>query len=108
MVHHLNKAMCDSQDPFQFAYKQGRSTEDAVITLMHLISKHLDKPNSYGLFYRLFLGFSSAFNTIQPDLLNSKAGHTLYNLSPFLTRLLSRKFRPAQEDKSNFTFSNQR
>ena len=37
---------------------------------MHLISKHLDKPNSYAR--GLFIDFSSAFNTIQPDLLLTK------------------------------------
>lgn len=70
MFYHLNVAIFNSQDPFQFAYRQGRSTEDAV-TLVHLISKHLDSnPKSYAR--GLFLDFSSAFNTIQPDLLITK------------------------------------
>ena len=70
IVKHLNRQMGGLHDPYQFAYKQGRSTEDAVVTLVHIISKHLDKPNTYAR--ALFLDFSSAFNTIQPNLLLSK------------------------------------
>lgn len=35
--------MGDKLDSQQFAYKHNRSTEDAVVTLMHLILKHLDQ-----------------------------------------------------------------
>ena len=70
IIQHLNKAIGNKQDPFQSASKQGRSTEDAAVKLMHLISKHLDKPKTHAR--ALFLDFSSAFNIIQPDLLLSK------------------------------------
>ena len=41
--------------------------EDATLTLLDIVSKHLD---STGNFVRiLFMYFSSAFNTIQPHLL---------------------------------------
>ena len=55
--------MKEQVDPYQFAYKQGCGTENAVTTLVHLIAKHLDKHKTYAR--ALFLDFSSAFNTIQ-------------------------------------------
>jgi hypothetical protein len=57
-------------DPFQFAYKQNRSTDDATLTLLHNAYSHLDKSGSFVRI--LFIDFSSAFNTIQPHLLASK------------------------------------
>ena len=49
-------------DPLQFAYRQGWSTEDAVISVTHLISKHLVDPKAYA--HVLFADFSSPFNTL--------------------------------------------
>lgn len=68
----LSQSIQDKLDPHEFAYKRERSTKDAVATLMHLVSKHLDTPkiNSYARV--LFIDFSSAFNTIKPDILLSK------------------------------------
>ena len=57
-------------DTYQFAYKRNRGTEDAVVTLIRLILKHLDKPKTTAR--ALFLDFTSAFNTIQPELLLAK------------------------------------
>ncbi len=57
-------------DPLQFAYRPGRGTDDATLTLLHKVYTHLDKSNSYVRL--LFADFSSAFNTIQPHLLLSK------------------------------------
>ena len=37
----------DYLDPFQYAYRQGRGTYDAVNTVVHLILKHLDKLKAY-------------------------------------------------------------
>lgn len=54
LVQHHNRAL--HQDPFQFAHKQGRSTEEAVVTLVHLVSKHLGTPKTYAR--ALFLDFS--------------------------------------------------
>ena len=51
------------QDPFQFAYRQKRGVEDAIIVF-------LDKPRTYCRI--LFVDFSSAFNTIQPSILLEK------------------------------------
>ena len=55
---------------FQFAYRQGRGADDAVNTVVHLILKHLDKPNAYARL--LFIHFSPAFNIIQPHTLLTK------------------------------------
>ena len=58
------------QDPFQFAYKPNRCTDDATITLLHHVHSHLDTQGNYARI--LFIDFSSAFNTIQPHLMISK------------------------------------
>jgi gmma-aminobutyric acid receptor subunit gamma len=57
-------------DPYQFAYKPGRSTDDATLTLLHNAYTHLDNTNSFVRI--LFVDFSSAFNTIQPHLMALK------------------------------------
>ena len=54
-------------DPFQFAYKAKRGVEDATLTLLNVISQHLDSSGSCVRI--LFMDLSSAFNTIQPHLL---------------------------------------
>ena len=58
------------QDPFQFAYRANRGTEDAIATLMHHLCSHLDNPQTSARV--LFVDFSSAFNTIQPHLMMQK------------------------------------
>ena len=60
-------------DPMQFAYRSKRGVDDATLTLLNNIYRHLDRPNSYARL--LFLDFSSAFNTIQPYLLLQKLQH---------------------------------
>ena len=57
-------------DPYQFAYKQNRSTDDATVTLLNHAYTHLEKKNSFVRI--LFIDFSSAFNTIQPHLMALK------------------------------------
>ena len=57
-------------DQLQFAYRPGRGTEDATMTLLHNVYSHLDSCNNYVRI--LFVDFSSAFNTIQPHLLMNK------------------------------------
>jgi hypothetical protein len=55
-------------DNNQFAYKKGRSTSDAVLSLTHHVHKHLNtSPSNYARV--LYLDFSSAFNTIQSHVL---------------------------------------
>ncbi|KAJ8385474.1 hypothetical protein AAFF_G00185700 [Aldrovandia affinis] len=67
ILHHL-KAMTDAlQDPQQFAYRANRSVDDAINLALHHILQHLDSAHTYTRI--LFVDFSSAFNTIIPDLL---------------------------------------
>ena len=69
-LKHLRAQTENHQDPMQFAYSAGRSTDDAILTLLHHLLSHLDHPKSYARV--LFIDFSSAFNTIQPHLLMQK------------------------------------
>ncbi|KAL0177298.1 hypothetical protein M9458_026192, partial [Cirrhinus mrigala] len=57
-------------DPLQFAYRENRSVDDAVNMGLHYILQHLDRPGTYARI--LFVDFSSAFNTIIPDILQNK------------------------------------
>ncbi len=59
-----------SLDPFQFVYRANRSVDDAVNTGLHYVLQHLDRPGAYVRI--LFVNFSSAFNTIIPNLLLPK------------------------------------
>ncbi|KAI2646944.1 putative RNA-directed DNA polymerase from transposon BS [Labeo rohita] len=52
------------------AYRANRSVDDAVNMGLHYILQHLDKPGTYARI--LFVDFSSAFNTIIPDILQNK------------------------------------
>ena len=61
----------------QFAYCRNRSVQDANLTFMNEISKHLDQRNSSTRI--LFIDFSSAFNTIQPHILLNKLLEMGYN-----------------------------
>jgi len=54
-------------DPLKFTYWTKRWVQDATITLLNYICKHLDSPNNHVRL--MFVDFSSAFNTIQPNLL---------------------------------------
>ncbi|KAL0148431.1 hypothetical protein M9458_056241 [Cirrhinus mrigala] len=56
--------------PLQFACRANRSVDDAVNMGLHYILQHLDKPGTYARI--LFVDFSSAFNTIIPDILKNK------------------------------------
>ena len=58
------KGQCDN---LQFAYKEGKSVEDAVNVLLHTVLSHLDSGKNYTRL--LFVDFSSAFNTMQPHIL---------------------------------------
>ncbi|KAI2644929.1 Heat shock protein 75 kDa, mitochondrial [Labeo rohita] len=57
-------------DPLQFAFRANRSVDDAVNMGLHYIFQHLDKPGTYARIF--FVNFSSAFNTIIPDILHNK------------------------------------
>ena len=54
-------------DPLQFAYKAKRGVDDECITLIDLVSKHLQNSKAYCRI--LMIDFSSAFNSIEPFVL---------------------------------------
>ena len=60
----------NSLDPFQFAYREKRNVEDAIIIFVNNVLKHLETSHTYARC--LFIDFSSAFNTIQPHLMAQK------------------------------------
>ncbi len=79
----LLKSQIDSAlDPFQFAYRQGRGTDDAIHGITHLTLKHLENPKAYARL--LFIDFSSTFNTLQPHLLIEKLRQMSVN--PFIIK----------------------
>ncbi|KAM9834869.1 uncharacterized protein ACBT44_014576 [Syngnathus typhle] len=70
VLNHLKDVTGPLLDPLQFAYKANRSVHDAVNIGLHYILHHLDTPGTYARI--LFVDFSSAFNTITPDILQQK------------------------------------
>ncbi len=67
-----------SQDGLQFAYRSGRSVDDAISLFLDNVYSHLDKPRTYCRI--LFVDFSSAFNTIQPHILVNKLNDLKMNM----------------------------
>lgn len=57
-------------DPYQFAYRRKRSTEDAKSTTLHTTLTHLKYKDTYARI--LYIDFSQAFNTIIPQRLAEK------------------------------------
>ena len=57
-------------DPLKFAYKTKRGVEDAVLVFVNNALKHMESPKTFVRI--LFIDFSSAFNTIQPHIINGR------------------------------------
>ena len=57
-------------DSLQFAYREGRSVEDATLFLINSILSYLDKKRTYAR--AMFIDFTPAFNTIQPHIMLRK------------------------------------
>lgn len=70
VLAHLRPLVSSALDPLQFAYQSGIGVEDAIIYLLHSVLSHLEKAGSTVRI--MFFDFSSAFNTIQPNLLRDK------------------------------------
>ena len=89
VMSHLKIITDPLLDPLQFAYRANRSTDDAVNMALHYILQHLESPRTYVRV--LFVDFSSAFNTIIPDILLTKLSqlvvpeHTCKWITSFLT-----------------------
>ena len=79
LLRRISTETSQFQDPHQFAYRRNRSTEDAILTLIHHTQKHLDTPKTSARI--LSLDFSSAFNIIQPHILLQKLRAMLVNPS---------------------------
>ena len=60
----------DKLDQCQFAYRKNKSTDDATLLLNNIVTEHLENKNAY--VRSLFIDFSSAFNTIKPDIVVRK------------------------------------
>uniref|UniRef100_A0A3P9IH10 Reverse transcriptase domain-containing protein n=1 Tax=Oryzias latipes TaxID=8090 RepID=A0A3P9IH10_ORYLA len=74
ILNHIKDIIPATLDSHQFAYRENRSTEDAVSLALHATLSHLEHPDTY--VRMLFVDFSSAFNTVIPDKLTLK----LHNL----------------------------
>lgn len=70
VLHHIKACLPPTFDPHQFAYRANRSTEDAIAIALNSTLSHLEHRGSY--VRMLFIDFSSAFNTITPDILVTK------------------------------------
>ncbi|XP_014196244.1 neurotrimin isoform X1 [Haplochromis burtoni] len=70
VLKHIKDCLPPSFDPHQFAYKANWSTEDAIPTALHSTLHHLENPGTS--VRMLFIDFSSAFNTIIPDIFIDK------------------------------------
>ena len=66
----INTIILETLDPFQFAYRTNRSTDDSISIALHTALSHLEKRNTY--VRMLFIDNSSAFNTIVPSKLITK------------------------------------
>ena len=76
VLKHIKLSFSPHQDNLQFAYRSGRSVEDAILLFLNNVYTHLDVPRSYCRI--LFVDFSSAFNTIQPHILVNKLKNDLH------------------------------
>ena len=70
VLTHLRPQVKSSLDPLQFAYQPHVGVDDAIIYLLQRAHSHLD--GNGGTVRITFFDFSSAFNTIQPQLLSEK------------------------------------
>lgn len=68
MKDFICSSLLPSFDPLQFTYHPNRSSDDAIIRVLHSTLAHMDsgKENNVRL---LFIDYSSAFNTIVPHKL---------------------------------------
>ena len=77
-------------DPYQFAYRHNRSTQDAVMCLTTTITNFIDKAQT-NYARCLFLDFSSAFNTIRVEYLIPLLQHLDTNITNWIISFLSNR-----------------
>ena len=66
----MNTLLPPCFDSYQFAYRERRSTDDAIAINVHELLQHAERRNTYSRV--LFIDYSSAFNTIIPCKLFDK------------------------------------
>lgn len=71
LVNPLTTSVSTVMDPFQFAYKRNRGTDDALLTMLNAVTQHLMHPKGYARI--LFIDFSSAFNSMKIHILLKRA-----------------------------------
>jgi hypothetical protein len=74
-------------DKYQFAYRPGRSTQDALTYLLTSISSHIDQNSKFSA-RCLFLDYSSAFNTISIPHLLLQLNHLNSNVISWISSFL--------------------
>ena len=79
VMQHIKSVLPPALDPYQFAYRANRSTDDAISTALHSALTHLDTKDSH--VRMLFIDFCSAFNTIIPQQLTQKLDRLGVNTS---------------------------
>lgn len=70
LLSHIKDSLPAALDPFQFAYRANRSTEDTIALVLQTALYHLERPNTH--VRMLFMDYSSAFNTVIPCKLTKK------------------------------------
>ena len=89
ILTHLKIDVAAYEDPLQFAYRENRGVEDAILHVLNNVYTHLENSNS--CVRLMFFDFSSAFNTIQPHLLSEKLfkmnvpSHTILWIQDYMT-----------------------
>ena len=84
LLKHLLPEIEDNLYPYQLSYRKNKHTEDATLLYNNLIVEHLENRNAY--VRSVFIEFSSAFNTLKPDIVINKL-RTL-NVSPILCKFI--------------------
>ena len=74
-------------DPYQFAYRSNRSTQDAVMCLTSTVTNFIDKAQN-NCARCLFLDFSSAFNAIRVEYLIPLLQHLDSNITQWIISFL--------------------
>ena len=77
ILSHILPHVQSQLDPYQFAYRSRRGTDDAIACLLHKLFEHMETAGIYAQilfidFFCLIFFFSSAFNTIQRHVMIDK------------------------------------
>ena len=79
VMAHINTISPETLDPLQFVYRPNRSPDNAISIALPTALSHLDKRITY--VRRLFIDYSSAFNTLLPTKILTKLRTLGLNIS---------------------------